>query len=48
MIFLFVPAAFIPGRRLFQGGVYSNNYGKQIVLGNTLNTADKPQRTAGS
>ena len=27
MIFLLVPAAFIRGRRLFEGGVYSNNYG---------------------
>ena len=28
MIFLLVPAAFIRGRRLFEGGVYSNNYVK--------------------
>ena len=27
MIFLLVPAAFIRERRLFEGGVYSNNYG---------------------
>ena len=27
MVFLLVPAAFIRGRRLFKGGVYSNNYG---------------------
>ena len=27
MIVLFFPAAFILGRRLFEGGVYSNNYG---------------------
>ena len=27
ILFLLVPAAFIRGRRLFEGGVYSNNYG---------------------
>ncbi len=27
IIFLLVPAAFIRGRRLFEGGVYSSNYG---------------------
>ena len=27
MIVLLLPAAFIRGRRLFEGGVYSNNYG---------------------
>ena len=27
IIFLLVPAAFIRGQRLFEGGVYSSNYG---------------------
>ena len=27
MIVLLVPASFIRGRRSFEGGVYSNNYG---------------------
>ena len=27
IIFLLAPAAFIRGRRLFEGGVYSSNYG---------------------
>ena len=30
IIFLLVPAAFIRGRRLFEGGVYSSNYGIYI------------------
>ena len=29
--FLLVPAAFIRGLRLFQGGVYSSNYGIRIA-----------------
>ena len=32
MIFLAVPAAFIRGQRLFEGGVYSNSYGKGVIL----------------
>ena len=30
--FLLVPAAFIRGRRLFKGGVYSRNYGMSSQL----------------
>ena len=30
IIFLLVSAAFIRGRRLFEGGVYSSNYGNQF------------------
>ena len=29
MIFLLVPAALILGRCLFEGGIYSNNYGNE-------------------
>ena len=31
IILLLVPAAFIPGRRLFEGGVYSSNYGNTNI-----------------
>ncbi len=31
IIFLLVPAAFIRGRRLFEGGVYSSNYGISLA-----------------
>ena len=31
MIFLLVPAVFIRGRRLFEGGVYSNYYGNCLI-----------------
>ena len=36
MIFLLVPAAFIRGRRLFEGGVYSNNYGRHCFNNSLL------------
>ncbi len=34
IIFLVVPAAFIIGRRLFEGGVYSSNYGTYLASPN--------------
>ena len=37
ILFLLVPAAFIRGRRLFEGGVYSNYYGISNFLKNVPN-----------